>query len=156
MVTGNGPVLVVHGGAGSLPSEDVRSQYLDGVRGALDAGAPFVETDAEEAVCKAVEWLESETITNAGKGVALAADGTVSLDAGFMDGESRRYGGVTGDIRGQARPVGVASDIGPGETEPPVCGDGQCDPGESCVSCAGDCGSFDTNSCVNYRAKSQR
>jgi len=98
---------VVHGGAGALRSEDDRRQYLEGVRGALEAGRPQLAASAAEAVCAAVVWLEARSITNAGRGAALAADGTVSLDAGFMDGNSRRYGGVTG-VRRCMHPVLLA------------------------------------------------
>jgi beta-aspartyl-peptidase (threonine type) len=102
-----GPVLVVHGGAGSLPSEEDRRLYLEGVRGALDVGGTVVEEDSREAVCLAVAFLESETITNSGRGAALAADGSVTLDAGFMEGAHRRYGSVTG-VRRCVHPVLLA------------------------------------------------
>lgn len=103
----SGPVLVVHGGAGALPGEEDRRQYLEGVRGALAAGLARLEDGAAEAACAAVAYLESETITNAGRGAALASDGTAVLDAGFMDGASRRYGGVTG-VRRCMHPVLLA------------------------------------------------
>jgi beta-aspartyl-peptidase (threonine type) len=102
-----GPVLVVHGGAGALASEADREAYLEGVRGALAEGLSRLGDSAAEAVCAAVNWLECETITNAGRGAALAADGTAILDAGFMDGTSRRYGGVTG-VRRCMTPVLLA------------------------------------------------
>jgi beta-aspartyl-peptidase (threonine type) len=106
-----GPVLVVHGGAGALPCEEDRAAYLEGVRGALTAGlACLLEGGAAEAVCAAVNWLECHTITNAGRGAALAADGSAILDAGFMDGTTRRYGGVTG-VRRCMTPVLLARKI---------------------------------------------
>jgi len=103
----SGPVLVVHGGAGSLPNEEDRRAYLEGVRGALAAGLARLEDGAAEAACAAVAFLESETITNAGRGAALAADGTAVLDAGWMDGGTRRYGGVAG-VRRCMHPVLLA------------------------------------------------
>ncbi len=103
----SGPVLVVHGGAGRLSSEQDRAAYQEGVMGALTAGAKHLGQSAADAACAAVAWLESESITNAGRGAALAADGSAILDAGFMDGSSRRYGGVTG-VRRCMHPVDLA------------------------------------------------
>ena len=94
-----GPVLVVHGGAGALESEEDRRQYLHGVAAALDAGRAGLPRGARAAVLAAVVHMERETIMNAGRGAALARDGTAALDAGFMDGASRRYGAVTGVTR---------------------------------------------------------
>jgi beta-aspartyl-peptidase (threonine type) len=102
------PVLVVHGGAGNLDSEDDRRQYLAGVEAALEAGLAVLEQGAAAAVLAAVEHMESHTIMNAGRGAALAEDGTVALDAGFMDGSTRRYGGVTG-VRNCENPVRLAA-----------------------------------------------
>ena len=102
-----GPVLVVHGGAGSLESEEDRRQYLEGVGGALDAGLAVLGDGCKAAVLAAVAHMESHTIMNAGRGAALAKDGTVALDAGYMDGATRRYGGVTG-VRRCMNPVLLA------------------------------------------------
>jgi len=106
----DGPVLVVHGGAGALKSEEDRALYLEGVRGALAAGHEALTRSAAEAVSAAVAWMESETITNAGKGATLAMDGSVVLDAGFMDGSTRRYGSVTG-VRACVHPVLLARHV---------------------------------------------
>ncbi|GJM20826.1 MAG: peptidase T [Planctomycetota bacterium] len=108
MVTKPEPVVVVHGGAGDLASADDRRQYLEGVRGALEAGRAALAEGAEAAVLAAVSYMESETIMNAGRGAALAADGSAALDAGFMDGSNRRYGGVTG-VRRCLHPVQIAA-----------------------------------------------
>jgi L-asparaginase / beta-aspartyl-peptidase len=107
VVNGSGPVLVVHGGAGALESEDDRRQYLQGVREALDAGLRELPRGARAAVLAAVVHMERDTIMNAGRGAALARDGTAALDAGYMDGASRRYGAVTG-VRRCLTPVLLA------------------------------------------------
>ncbi|HEX5010511.1 MAG TPA: isoaspartyl peptidase/L-asparaginase [Planctomycetota bacterium] len=106
MVNG-GPVLVVHGGAGALESEEDRRQYLQGVGAALDAGLAALPRGARAAVMAAVVHMERHTIMNAGHGAALARDGTAALDAGFMDGATRRYGAVTG-VRTCMTPVLLA------------------------------------------------
>lgn len=100
------PILVVHGGAGDLESEADRRAYAEGVRGALAAGRDLLH-DARAAVRAAVTYMESHTIMNAGRGAALASDGRVALDAGFMCGRTRRYGGVTG-VRRFENPVLLA------------------------------------------------
>jgi beta-aspartyl-peptidase (threonine type) len=104
------PVIVVHGGAGSLASEEDRRQYLLGVGGALDAGCAALSRSARDAVLAAVMHFESHTITNAGKGAALAVDGTVALDAGFMEGATRRYGACTG-VRCTENPILIAEHL---------------------------------------------
>ena len=93
-----GPVLVVHGGAGRY-LDDARDDYVRGVDEALAAGLAVLDQGAEAAVLAAVVYLESHTIMNAGTGCTLAIDGTARLDAGYMDGATRRYGGVTGVMR---------------------------------------------------------
>lgn len=121
------PVLVVHGGAGSLPSDEDRRAYLAGVRAALMAGVGELGRSAADAVTAAVVHLESHTITNAGRGAALARDGTAALDAGFMDGSTRRYGGVTG-VRRTENPVLIARHLSNegdfGRFVGPPCADG--------------------------------
>jgi isoaspartyl peptidase/L-asparaginase-like protein (Ntn-hydrolase superfamily) len=104
------PVIVVHGGAGSLASEDDRRQYLEGVGGALDAGCEALARSARDAVLAAVMHFESHTITNAGRGAALAVDGSVALDAGFMEGATRRYGACTG-VRRTENPILLAAHL---------------------------------------------
>ena len=102
-----GPVIVVHGGAGDLESEEDRRQYRQGVTDALAAGLAALAEGAEAAVIAAVAHMESHSIMNAGRGAALGEDGSVWLDAGYMDGTSRRYGAVTG-VRTCENPVRLA------------------------------------------------
>lgn len=108
------PVLVVHGGAGSLASADDRVQYLDGVAQALKAGQQALQADgtagSRQAVVASIMHMEAHTIMNAGRGSALARDGSVSMDAGMMVGSSRRYGGVTG-VRHTVHPVLLADHL---------------------------------------------
>lgn len=133
------PVIVVHGGAGALPGAEDRALYLEGVRQALEAGCTALARSARDAVRAAVMHLESHTITNAGRGAALATDGTAALDAGFMDGATRRFGGVTG-VRATENPILLAEHLAGdgdfGRFVGPPCADGlveaagarRCDP----------------------------
>lgn len=95
----DGPVLVVHGGAGKLASQADRDAYRVGVGEALAAGLPGLAAGAAHAARDAVVHMESHTIMNAGRGGVLDAEGKVRLDAGFMEGRERRYGAVTGVTR---------------------------------------------------------
>lgn len=135
------PVLVVHGGAGSLESDVDRAAYREGVAAALEVGLGRLGDGAAAAVAAAVVHMESHTIMNAGRGAALARDGSASLDAGFMDGATRRYGAVTG-VRRATNPVLLAEHLtGDGDygrfVAPPEVDElvdlvscGACDPGE--------------------------
>lgn len=104
------PILVVHGGAGSLASEADRRQYLVGVGEALDVGQAAHDQGCRAAVRTAVMHMEAHSIMNAGLGSSLALDGLVSMDAGFMVGDSRRYGAVTG-VRRSVHPVLLAEHL---------------------------------------------
>ena len=73
--------------------------YTCAVDEALDRGLFALPQGAGTAVVAAVRYMESETVLNAGCGAALDRDGTVSLDAGFMEGAERRFGGVAGARR---------------------------------------------------------
>ncbi len=104
------PVLVVHGGAGSLESDADRAAYREGVGAALEAGLAHLEEGAHAAVRAATMYMESHTIMNAGRGATLAHDGKAALDAGFMDGATRRYGAVTG-VRTAENPILLAEHL---------------------------------------------
>lgn len=100
------PLVIVHGGAGrwSLVFEASRERglgiseesVLDGVRQAALAGYRVLESggSAVNAVVESVAWMEGSGLFNAGIAAALAANGEVLMDAGIMDGSSRRAVGV--------------------------------------------------------------
>jgi len=89
--------------------EDV-THYLDAVAQALQHGAAELHLGAAAAVLAAVSYMERATILNAGVGAVLADDGSVRLDAGFMDGATRRFGGVA-DVRRCPTPVRIAAHL---------------------------------------------
>ena len=78
--------------------------------GALEAGLAHLDESAHAAVRAATMYMESHTIMNAGRGAALASDGAAALDAGFMDGATRRYGAVTG-VRTAENPILLAEHL---------------------------------------------
>lgn len=100
-----GPVLVVHGGAGTLLRSEIGPELEAEIRAALaealetghailrDGGSAL---DATEAT---VRVLEDSPHFNAGRGAVFTAAGTNELDASLMDGATGRAGAVTGVTR---------------------------------------------------------
>jgi L-asparaginase / beta-aspartyl-peptidase len=96
----NGPVLVIHGGAGAISRGEMSStaqhQYenalqdiLGSAGGILSAGGSALDTVAE-----AVRLLEECPLFNAGRGAVFTSAGTHELDASIMDGKTLRSGAV--------------------------------------------------------------
>lgn len=83
---------------------------MEAVTNALLAGVAELTTSARAAVVAAVRYMEARTILNAGVGAVLADDGSVRLDAGFMDGSTLRFGAVA-DVRRCATPVQIAAHL---------------------------------------------
>jgi beta-aspartyl-peptidase (threonine type) len=108
MRTSAGPVLVVHGGAGSIPDEMIEP-YLAGVRAALDAGWAILDAggSAVDAVEAAIVVMEADGSFDAGRGSVLNEDGRVQLDAMIMDGAGLDAGGV-GAVETVRHPIRVA------------------------------------------------
>src|SRR3954463_2134109 len=90
-----GPVLLVHGGAWSIPDNLVEA-HPNGVRKAMAAGWRKIELGASavDAVEAAVIVLEDDDTFDAGRGSFLNRDGRVQCDALMMDGATLRAGGV--------------------------------------------------------------
>jgi L-asparaginase / beta-aspartyl-peptidase len=105
------PVLVVHGGAWSIP-DDMVEAHISGVRNALAAGWRVLERGgpALDAVEEAVVIMEDDETFDAGRGSFLNRDGKVQLDAFIMDGATLRGGGV-GCVERIANPVRAARKI---------------------------------------------
>jgi beta-aspartyl-peptidase (threonine type) len=89
------PVLVIHGGAWSIPDELVDA-HLAGMRNAIAAGWTVLAGggSALDAVEAAVVVMEDDEAFDAGRGSFLTSDGRVQLDALMMDGATLRSGGV--------------------------------------------------------------
>ncbi len=89
------PVLLVHGGAWSIPDDMVEANR-HGVANALAAGYALLEAGASslDAVEAAVAVLEDDETFDAGRGSFLTSDGRVQMDALLMDGATLRAGGV--------------------------------------------------------------
>lgn len=107
------PILVVHGGAGSLrertlsdPEVQDRVQRLDAVCGEVHERLTD-GLDSLSAVELAVSALEDVDGFNAGRGAALCSDGSAELSASIMSGRDRACGAVA-LIRRTRNPVSLA------------------------------------------------
>jgi beta-aspartyl-peptidase (threonine type) len=102
------PVIVVHGGAWSIPDEQV-DDNINGVEEAAKQGWNILQKagSALDAVVSAVNSLEDNPVFDAGVGSVLTEDGTVEMDALIMDGSSLEAGAVAG-LRDVRYPVRLA------------------------------------------------
>ena len=111
------PVIVIHGGAGSLTNSTISPELAAAQHAAVHAAMKRILIEARaglatggsalDAVMLAVELLEDCELFNAGRGAAFTADETHELDAAIMDGASRRAGAV-GAVTRVRRPVRAA------------------------------------------------
>ncbi|HZU23513.1 MAG TPA: isoaspartyl peptidase/L-asparaginase [Terriglobales bacterium] len=107
----NEPILLVHGGAWSMPDELVAA-HERGIRNALRAGWAVLERKASslDAVEAAVRVMEDDDTFDAGRGSFLTTDGRVQCDALMMDGATLRAGGV-GCVERIRNPISAARKV---------------------------------------------
>jgi beta-aspartyl-peptidase (threonine type) len=91
--------LVIHGGVGVLPEEDLTPDleraYREALTRSLQAGhAALQEGKAEDGVVEAIRVMEDSPLFNAGRGSNVGADGRVTMDASIMTGEDLAAGAV--------------------------------------------------------------
>jgi len=89
------PAIIVHGGAWNIPPEEQEASR-QGTRRAAEAGWAVLAAggSAADAVEAAILVMEDDETFDAGRGSHLNTDGHVEMDAGFMDGATRRVGAV--------------------------------------------------------------
>lgn len=98
----NNYVLVIHGGAGNISTEDMEPDraraYHDKLKEALRAGESILSNggDALDAVIESVRVLEDSPLFNSAKGAVYNAEGKHELDASVMDGKTGKAGAVAG------------------------------------------------------------
>ncbi len=92
-----GIALIVHGGAGDVPAEQLESRRR-GVEAAARAGWEVLRKggSALDAVEAAVVLMEDNPVFDAGVGSVLNRDGQVEMDAGIMNGRTLDVGSVAG------------------------------------------------------------
>lgn len=102
---GVSPVLVIHGGAGTIKremlSDSMESKIRQQLVMALDSGYAILESGgtAQDAVARAIVILEDSPLFNAGKGAVMNEQGNHELDASIMDGATLDAGAVAGVTR---------------------------------------------------------
>jgi L-asparaginase / beta-aspartyl-peptidase len=107
------PVLVIHGGAGTITRAQMTPerelQFRQTLEHALRTGYAILEEGGSslDAVVAAVRVMEDSPLFNAGHGAVLTNEGTVELDASIMDGRDRNAGSVAG-IRHIRNPIELA------------------------------------------------
>lgn len=79
------PVIVVHGGAGDIPPEEIK-KMREGIKRAVREGYEILKKgkNAIDAVVEAVKILEDNPLFNAGLGSSLGIDGNAEMDAAVM------------------------------------------------------------------------
>jgi beta-aspartyl-peptidase (threonine type) len=98
------PVLVIHGGAGTIAQGQAdagEARYHAALADILAAGAAYLASggSALDVVSLAVDLLEECQLFNAGHGAVFTSAGTHELDAAVMDGATLRAGAVAGVTR---------------------------------------------------------
>ncbi|MEQ8275078.1 MAG: isoaspartyl peptidase/L-asparaginase [Deltaproteobacteria bacterium] len=95
------PLVVVHGGAGTIDRASMTDAKRDEVVAALHAAAKLAWDHAArggralDAAQLAVMSMEAAPVFNAGVGAVFRSDGTHRHDASIVDGATRAYGAVT-------------------------------------------------------------
>jgi beta-aspartyl-peptidase (threonine type) len=89
------PVIVVHGGAGSIGPERAQP-VLEGIKRAANQGFDVLKNGgtAVDSVMEAVMVMENDGAFNAGYGSSLNIEKTVEMDASIMDGRTLEAGAV--------------------------------------------------------------
>lgn len=96
------PVLVIHGGAGTILRENATPELEAALEASLEAAlrAGYAVLDGGgsslDAVVAAITRMEDDSLFNAGLGAVMTAEGTHELDASIMDGRTRASGAITG------------------------------------------------------------
>lgn len=99
------PVLVIHGGAGTITrgasTETQQAAYRSALLDILQAGQALLAQGASalDVVCEAVRQLEECPLFNAGKGSVYTSDARHELDACVMRGSDLAAGAVAGVSR---------------------------------------------------------
>ncbi len=107
------PVIVIHGGAGTISRAKLTPETESNLRAALEkalqAGFEILQRrgTSVDAVQRAVQSLEDCPLFNAGRGSVFTHEGIHEMDASVMDGASLRAGAVCG-VRSIRNPIACA------------------------------------------------
>ena len=105
--------IVIHGGAGTILRQNMtkekENEYRQALSKAIKIGYNVLKNggSSKEAVENTINSMEDSPLFNAGKGAVLTADGTIELDAAFMDGKTLNAGAVSG-VKKVKNPISAA------------------------------------------------
>jgi len=105
--------IIIHGGAGNFYNGDIdpelKAAYFSSLEEAISIGSDILEAGGTsvEAVEKTINFLENDSLFNAGKGAVLTSIGTAELDASIMHGDDLNSGAVAG-MRHSKNPISAA------------------------------------------------
>lgn len=108
--------IVIHCGVGYLQkqnlSEEQYKTYLDKLNRALDIGIEILENNGSgiDAVEKVINFLENDSLFNAGKGAVFTNEGKNELDASIMEGKTLNAGAVAG-VTKIKNPISAAREV---------------------------------------------
>ena len=98
----DGPVILIHGGAGGIErkyyNDKQISEYDSALQAVLKVGYDMLTHDANglDVVVECLTMLENDPHFNAGKGAVFNDLGEAELDASVMDGSTKMAGAVAG------------------------------------------------------------
>lgn len=108
--------IIIHGGAGSFWNgnipEDKKEAFHTSLSKALSIGSEILENGGSslDAVETTINFLENDSLFNAGKGAVLTSKGTVELDASIMMGKNLNAGAVAG-VKTIKNPISAARKV---------------------------------------------
>ena len=114
--------IVIHGGAGTILKKNMtkekEKEYRQALSKAIKIGYDVLKNggDSKDAVEKAINYMEDSPLFNAGKGAVLTAEGTIELDASFMDGKTLNAGAVSG-VKKIKNPIKQKTQSSPSHSE---------------------------------------
>ena len=98
----DGPVILIHGGAGGIErkyyNDEQIAEYDSALQAVLKVGFDMLTYGANgmDVVVECLTMLENDPHFNAGKGAVFNDQGEVELDASVMDGSTKMAGAVAG------------------------------------------------------------
>lgn len=98
----DGPVILIHGGAGGIErkyyNDEQIAEYDFALQAVLKVGYDMLTYGANgmDVVVECLTMLENDPHFNAGKGAVFNDQGEVELDASVMDGSTKMAGAVAG------------------------------------------------------------
>ena len=105
--------IVIHGGAGTILKENMSDEmeraYIEKLTEAIATGYAILKAGgtSQDAVEKTIHVMEDSPLFNSGKGAVLTANGSIALDASFMDGKTLNSGAIAG-VKQVKNPISAA------------------------------------------------